>query len=329
MTTKAYIHGLGFHVPEKVLTNADMERIVETSDEWITSRTGIRARHVAAEGECASDLGAVASRKALASAGVAPEELTHIICGTCTPDSYCPNTATRLEHKIGASGCMAFDISAACSGFLYSLQAGRAMLALEPSAKVLVCAVEVMTSRVNWGDRTTCVLFGDGSGAAVLTSEKGENGVELVDALLESDGQYGDLLTISGGGSAVPYKLGDTVGESHFIQMQGREVFKVAVRSMVSACERLLEKNSMTIADVDWLVPHQANSRIIEAVGKKLEIPTERVFVNVDRYGNTSAASVGIALAEGVQNGDIRPGQTVLVTTFGGGFTWGAFLLRF
>lgn len=328
MTTKAYIHGLGFHVPEKVLTNEDMEKIVETSDEWIRTRTGIGQRHVAAKGECASDLGAEASRKALSAAGIAPEELTHIICSSCTPDSYCPSTAARLEHKLGTSGCMAFDLNAACSGFLYGLQTARAMLALEPKATVLACASEIMTSRVNWQDRTTCVLFGDGSGAAVLTSEKGEDGIELVDAILESDGKYGDLLTISGGGSDTPYELGDVVGEDHFIKMQGRDVFKVAVRSMTSVCQRLLERNGLSTDDVDWLVPHQANSRIIEAVGRKLDIESERVYVNVDRYGNTSAASVGIALAEGVENGSLKQGQTVLITTFGGGFTWGAFLLR-
>jgi 3-oxoacyl-[acyl-carrier-protein] synthase-3 len=329
MTTKAYIHGLGFHVPEKVLTNADMEHIVDTSDEWITSRTGIRQRHVVAEGECASDLAAKASRTALAKAGVAAEDLTHVICASCTPDAYCPSAATQLEHKIGAAGCMAFDVNAACSGFLYALQTSRAMLALDPEAKVLACAAEVMTSRVNWQDRTTCVLFGDGAGAAVITADKGDDGVELVDALLESDGQYGDLLTISGGGSSNPYTLGHTVDDSHFIRMQGREVYKVAVRSMTDVCQRLLAQNNLTTDDVDLLVPHQANSRIIEAVGKKLGIERERVYFNVQNYGNTSAASVGIALAEAVDNGDITPGQTVLVTTFGGGFTWAAFLLRF
>ncbi|MBU1003614.1 MAG: ketoacyl-ACP synthase III [Proteobacteria bacterium] len=328
MTQQVYIRGFGFNVPDKIVTNAELEGSVDTSDEWITSRTGIKQRHIS-EGEVTSDLGAKAARQALADAGIDAADVTHIICATCSPDSYCPNTATQIQHKLGISGCMAFDLNAACSGYLYSLQTARGFISADPDSVVLIVASEVLSVRTNWQDRTTCVLFGDGSGAAVVSADKGENGVEILDALMESDGQYGDLLTILGGGAEHPYKLGDTVDEAFFIQMNGREVYKVAVRSMTQVCQRLMEKSGLTVDDIDVLIPHQANLRIIEAVGKKLGIPEERVFTNVQKYGNTSAASVGIALAEGRTQGDLEPGTLAMVTTFGSGFTWGALLLQF
>ncbi|BBD08943.1 beta-ketoacyl-ACP synthase III [Desulfovibrio ferrophilus] len=328
MTQQAYIRGFGFNVPDNIVTNADLEKIVDTSDEWITTRTGINQRHIS-QGEVTSDLGTKAAQQALTDAGMSADEVTHIICATCSPDSYCPNTATQIQHKLGISGCMAFDLNAACSGFIYSLQVARSFVNTDPSAVVLIVASEVLSPRTNWEDRTTCVLFGDGSGAAVVTADKGENGVEIQGALMESDGQYGELLTILGGGSEHPYKLGDTIDEAFFIQMNGREVYKVAVRSMTSACKRLIEQSELTVDDIDVLIPHQANLRIIEAVGKKLGIPEERVFTNVQKYGNTSAASVGIALAEGRAMGVLEPGTRALLTTFGAGFTWGALILQF
>lgn len=332
MTThsSAHILGLGFHVPEKVLTNRDLERMVETSDEWITSRTGIRERHIAEVGTGSSDLALAAARKALDAAGVLPSELTHIICPTLTPDSYTPSTACILEHKLGLNGAMAMDISAACSGFLYGLETARAILALHPDAVVLVVTAEVLTSRTNWADRTTCVLFGDGAGAAVLASKpRGEKSAIIMDVLLRSDGALGDFLTVKGGGSARPYALGETVCEDFFIQMQGRDVFKHAVRSMESVSREVLERNGFGVDQVDVCIPHQANLRIIEHVGKKLTIPEDKIFVNLDRYGNTSAASIPIALAEALQTGFVKAGDLVLLTTFGGGFTWGSALLRF
>ena len=328
MTYSAYIRGFGYSVPPKVVSNAELETLVETSDEWITTRTGIKNRHIA-ERHLPSDLGAEAARAALADAGMDVSQVTHLICATCSPDSSCPNTATQIEHKLGIAGCMAFDLNAACSGFIYALHTARALAAVDPGAVVLVVAAEVLSLRTNWEDRTTCVLFGDGSGAAVVTADKGETGVRIGAALMESDGQYGDLLTILGGGAAHPYKLGDTVDEPYFIQMNGREVYKVAVRSMTAACKTLMADEGLGVDDIDWLVPHQANLRIIEAVGKKLGIPRERVFTNVEKYGNTSAASVGIALAEGRQDGVLKAGQRALLTTFGSGFTWGALLLEF
>ncbi|WP_461208481.1 beta-ketoacyl-ACP synthase III [Desulfocurvus sp. DL9XJH121] len=328
MKHPAYIRGFGCQVPPKILTNADLESMVDTSDEWITTRTGIKERHVC-EGQTASDLASEAAKKALADAGMTPEDVTHIVCCTCTPDSYCPNAATQIQRKLGLAGRIAFDLNAACSGFLYGLYTARALVAADPKAVVLVAAVEILTSRTNWEDRTTCVLFGDGSGAAVVTREPGGRSVGIADARLASDGQYGDLLTFSGGGSGAPYRLGDTVGEEFFISMNGREVYKVAVRNMTATCKEVMADNGLTVDDIDWLVPHQANLRIIEAVGKKLAIPSERVFTNVQRYGNTSSASVGLALCEGIDQGLFKPGQRVLLTVFGGGFTWGAVLLDF
>ncbi len=331
MTTpsSAHILGLGFHVPEKVLTNQDLEKLVDTNDEWITSRTGIRERRVVEPGARASDLALAASLKALAAAGVQPAELTHVICPTITPDSYTPSAACVLEHKLGLSGVMAMDLNAACSGFLYGLETARAILALHPEAVVLVAATEVLSSRVNWSDRSTCVLFGDGAGAAIVSGKPRPGSGRIEDIVLRSDGAMGDFLTILGGGSARPYKLGEAVGEDFFVQMQGRDVFKHAVRAMESVSREILDRNGLSVEQVDACVPHQANERIIEHVGKKLGIPGEKIFVNVGRYGNTSAASVPIALTEAIEGGFVKQGDLVLLAAFGGGFTWGAALLRF
>lgn len=330
MKQHAVIKGLGFHVPERVLSNQDLERIVETSDEWITTRTGIKTRHVVSEGEALTDLAHPAALKALADAGLEPEDLTHILVATFSADALIPSAACVLEHKLGLRGRVAMDLSAACSGFLFALETARALLLLHPEAKILVCAGDVLTSRTNWEDRTTCVLFGDGCGAAVVAADDGgPRRAVLRDVSLATDGALGDLLSVRGGGSAHTYKLGQPVGEEYFVHMQGREVFKHAVRSMTEVSLGLLEKHGLTPDDVDVLLPHQANLRIIEAVGKKLGIPTERVFVNVAKYGNTSAASVPIALAESAATGFIKPGQRMLITAFGGGFTWGAALLDF
>lgn len=329
MKQDAYIRGLGFYVPEKVLTNADLEKLVETSDEWITTRTGIKERHVAATGETTSDLAAQAAKAALADAGMDADELTHILLITLTPDFYCPPAACLLEEKLGIRGKFAQDVNAACSGFVYGLETARAIVALHPEAKVLVAAAEVLTSRTNWADRRTCVLFGDGAGAAVITGQPGPGSARIVDARLYSDGSLGHLLTVKGGGSGYPMKLGDTVDENFFVQMAGQEVFKHAVRNMAAVCEEVLAASGVTTDQVDFLIPHQANLRIIDAVAKKLSIPEERCVITIDRYGNSSASSVGIALAEARATGRIKDGDKVLLAVFGGGFTWGASLLQF
>jgi len=323
------IIGQGFYVPEKVLTNADLERMVETSDQWIVERTGIRERHMAAEGQPTSDLALRAAQKAMASAGVTAQDLTHILVATLTPDAYCPSTASKLQHLLGCRPVMSMDLNAACSGFLYGLQTGRALATLAPGSTVLMVAAEVLTTRTNWTDRTTCVLFGDGAGAVVLSSDPAAKGAVVEDVDLHADGQFWDLLTVRGGGSGTPYKLGDTVAEDFFIQMGGRETFKQATRAMEAVSRDMLAKHGMTVADVDVFISHQANLRIINYVGKKLGFTEEQVFVNVDRYGNTSAASMGIALAEAREQGVIKEGHRVMLTTFGGGLTWGTALLQF
>ena len=329
MQTNFIIRGFGHYAPERVVTNADLEKIVDTNDEWITSRTGIKQRHLAADGEAASDLALQASTRALAAAGMKPEELTHIVFATFTPDSMIPSSACVLQRKLGISGQMCLDVQAACSGFLYALQTARGYLALEPDAKVLVVAAEVISRRTNWEDRSTCVLFGDASGAVVLTNGDEDERPRLIDMMLAADGSLGDLLTVHGGGSAYSYKKGEPVGEEYFVQMQGRETFKHAVRNMTSICEALLERHGVDKSEVGVLVPHQANWRIIDAVGRKFDIPPEKVYSNIDRYANTSAASIPVALSEAVETGFIAKGDLVLLTSFGGGFTWGSALIRF
>jgi len=328
MKTNFIIRGLGMYAPERVVTNVDLEKIVDTSDEWITSRTGIRQRHVVAEDEAASDMAYEAAKKALAEAGMEADELTHIVCGTFTPDAVIPSTACRVQEKLGITGQMCIDVQAACSGFLYAMQTARGYLALEPESKVLVVTSEVISRRLNWEDRTTCVLFGDAAGAAIITTGEADETPRIVDVILAADGSLGDLLTVNGGGSAHSYKKGETVGDEYFVQMQGRDIFKHAVRNMVGISEKLLAKHGIDKNDVDVLIPHQANLRIIDAVGRKFDIPEEKVFSNIDRYGNTSAASVPVALTEAVQTGFIKKGDLVLMPTFGGGFTWGAGLIR-
>ncbi|HCG04386.1 MAG TPA: 3-oxoacyl-ACP synthase [Desulfovibrio sp.] len=322
------VRGFGAYTPVDVLTNFDLEKIVETTDEWITTRTGIKQRHRLAEGQNASDAAAEAARLALADAGMEPGEITHVINATCTPDYLCPNTACLVEAKLGIVGAMAFDFNAACSGYVYGLSMARAIVAAQPEARVLLTATEALTRRLNWDDRSTCVLFGDGAGASVVTAGTDGKGALLEDVRCASDGNLGGLLTI-GGGTNTPYAKGDPIGDEFFVQMNGRDVFKHAVRNMAAISQEVLERNGLTTDDVALLIPHQANLRIIEAVGDRLGIPTERVFVNLHEFGNTSAASVPLAIADARAKGVLRPGMRVLLATFGGGFTWGAALLHF
>jgi len=330
MNTPCFIRGLGHCVPEGVLTNADFERMVETNDEWIVSRTGIRERRIALKGETCVDLCLGAAQSALSQAGMKAEELTHILVATFSADSVIPSAACMLSHRLGVNGRMAMDISAACSGFLYGVETARALLTLHPQAKILVAACDVLSSRVDYTDRATCVLFGDGAGAVVLTADA-PNGPcpQVLDVLVASDGAMGDLLTIKGGGSGTPYKLNDVVRKDFFVEMAGREVYKHAVRAMSSICDAILAKHGIAKQEVDVFIPHQANLRIVDAVGKRLELPEDKVFTNLQKYGNTSAASVPLALSEAVAESFIKPGNLVLLGTFGGGFTWGSALVRF
>jgi 3-oxoacyl-[acyl-carrier-protein] synthase III len=324
-----HIIGTGFHVPERILTNADLEHMVDTSGEWITSRTGIKQRHVSGVHEPCSLLGAEAAKRALADAGMSAEQITHVLVATFSPDYYIPSASYSLRSRLGIPRGMAMDISAACTGFLFGLETAKALITLHPEAVVLVVGSEVVTSRINWEDRGTCVLFGDGAGAAVVSSGHVSGGAAIVDVLLDGDSSLGELLTVRGGGSGASLCLGEQVSDNFFVQMQGREVFKHAVRSMASVVRELLDRHGLSVADIDMIIPHQANIRIIDALVKKLEFPEENVYVNIEHYGNTSAASIPIALAEAREKLLIPEGSKVILTSFGGGLNWGAALLQF
>ena len=333
--TAIHIQGLGTYVPTKRITNVDLMSLVDTNDEWIVSRTGIKARHMLADDENGSDAGTEAALKALEDAGIAAEDITHVLTATCTPDYLCPSTACIISGKIGSHGAMAFDLNAACTGFVYGLDVANSILAGKPGAKVLLVGSEAFTRRLNWEDRTTCILFGDGAAAAVLTN--GDAGTpkrclpsapRLRDVRCGADGRQYPLLTV-GGGTNRNYKPGDPVQDDFYLLMQGREVFKQAVRSLSAVCSELLEDNGLTLEDIDLFIPHQANLRIIEAVGDRLKLGSEKIFVNLDEYGNTSAASIPLGIGDACAQGRIRPGSRVLLSAFGGGFTWGAALLEF
>ncbi|MDR2825625.1 MAG: ketoacyl-ACP synthase III [Deltaproteobacteria bacterium] len=337
MTQKIYFNGFGYYVPSKILANTDMQHFADTNDEWIRARTGIIERHIAAPGECNSDMSVQASKMALSSVGMDASEITAILCATATPDSIVPSTATRVQQKLGIQQVMAFDFNAACSGFIYGLQIAQGLLEVNPESKILLIGSEILTSRINWQDRSTSVLFGDGVGAVIMSTKKyapqnptlfSPNAL-LEGVLCSADGSVGDLLVADGGCSGHPYELGDKVGAEFFIKMNGREIYKHAVRNMPEICNRLMDGLGYTIQDIDVLIPHQANLRIIEAVGERLHMPAEKVFINIHKYGNTSAASIPLALGEALEQQFIKPGMRALLVTFGGGITWGAAILKF
>jgi len=316
------ITGTGSYLPEKVITNADLEKILDTDDKWIRERTGIQQRHIAAEGETTSDLAYQAAVKAMQAAGVTAEELDMIVVGTTTPDLVFPSTACLLQARLGANGCTAMDVNAACSGFVYGLSVADNFIRAGNKKKVLVVGAETLTRMVDWTDRTTAVLFGDGAGAVVLEASD-EPGV--LSTHLHAAGEYADLLTATAGVSK-----GFTAQERGGlkIEMKGNEVFKVAVRTLGRIVDETLEANGMEKSDIDFLVPHQANLRIISATAKKLGMDMDQVVVTVHKHGNTSSASVPMALDEAVRSGQIKPGMTVLLEAFGGGFTWGSALIK-
>ncbi len=320
------ITGVGSYVPERVLTNADLEKLVETSDEWILSRTGIRERRLAAEGEATSDLATAAARKALENAGVGPEEIDLIIVATITPDMLFPSTACLVQHRLGATRAAAFDIEAACSGFVYALDIGSHFVASHTYNTVLVIGAEKMSSVIDWKDRNTCVLFGDGAGAAVLQNRPAAHG--LLTTCLGSDGGKAGLLEQRGGGSACPATVKSVAEGLHFLRMDGKETFKNAVNAMVTAATDALDRCGLKIEQIRCIIPHQANQRILSAVAERLGAAPDQVFSNVERYGNTSAASVAIALDEAVQSGRICRGDLVLLVVFGAGLTWGAAIIE-
>ena len=319
----ARIAGTGSYLPEKVLTNDDLAKLVDTSDEWIPARTGIRERHVAAEGETTGDLAYHAAVRALEAAGVQASELDLIVLGTTTPDLVFPSTACLVQHRLGALGCPAFDVNAACSGFVYALTVADKFIRSGAAKTALVIGSETLTRMVDWTDRTTCVLFGDGAGAVVL---KADTDTGILSTHMHADGSRKELLW-SPVGVSVGFKPQENGGVR--IQMSGNDVFKHAVKALDSVVEEALEANGLDRHDIDWLIPHQANLRIIEATAKRLDMPMERVVVTIDKHGNTSSGSVPLALDEAVRSGKVQRGQLVLLEAFGGGFTWGSALLRY
>lgn len=324
----AYLAGTGRWIPANVMTNHDFAAIgVETSHEWIFERSGIVQRHIAKAGETTASLAAEAGRRAMQRANVTAGEIDTIILSTATPDRLLPSTAVDVQAELGATRAAAFDISAACSGWLYGLTVAEGMMSAGSAETVLVIGSEKMSSIVDWKDRSTCVLFGDGAGAAVLKRSKTSKGI--LSSFLRSDGKLADLLHRPSGGATVPMSEAILMDRTHFVQMAGREVFKHAVRSMSEAADRALDAARLTGEDIDLLIPHQANVRIIEATAKHANIPMKKVYVNVDRYGNTSSASIPIAMDEAIENGRIRDGSTVLLVAFGAGFTWASMIVRF
>lgn len=323
---RAGIVATGSYVPERVLTNADLEKMVDTTNEWILTRTGIRERHIARPDEATSDMAAEAARRALANAGISAEQIDLIIVATITPDMGFPNTACFVQAKIGATNAFCFDIEAACSGFVYGLDLARQYIGTGSVRTVLVIGAEKISCITDWSDRSLCVLFGDGAGAAVVQAVPDRNGI--LASVMRSDGRLSELLMLPGGGSRHPTSAETLEKGLHFMKMNGRDVFKHAVTCMTDVARRALDKAGLTIEDIDLIIPHQANQRIVVAIGERLGGAPEKYFINLDRYGNTSAASVILALDEASSMGRLKRGDKVLLVAFGGGFTWGATVLE-
>lgn len=323
----AVISGTGSYVPEQIVTNEDLSKVVDTNDDWITSRTGIQERRKAGNDQASSDLGTEAAKLALEDAGLAIGDIDGIIVATCTPDMIFPNTASIIQANLGAAHIFCFDLSAACSGFLYALKVARDLVRSGTHENILVIGTEKMSSIIDWEDRTTCILFGDAAGAAVVSaSDEPETG--LLEEVHGADGNLGDLLKVPAGGSRMPVDPSVLADKMHCIKMQGRDVFKHAVNNMAQATLDVLDKQGITADDIDLFIPHQANIRILNAVRDKLKQPDEKMFHNVHKYGNTSAASIIVALDEASKAGRIRRGDKILLAAFGAGFTWGTAIIQ-
>jgi 3-oxoacyl-[acyl-carrier-protein] synthase-3 len=323
---RARIIATGSYAPEKVLTNFDLEKIVPTADSWITERTGIKERRIAGVDQATSDLALEASQSALKYAGIKARELDLIIVATVTADKPFPSTACILQHRLDAKKAAAFDINAACSGFVYGLSVANSFIQSGQYKKILLVGAETLSRFVDWEDRNTCVLFGDGAGATVLEATKGENGI--LSSHLHADGSLGDLLSLPGGGSRYPASKETVDKKMHYIKMKGNETFKVAVKALENLVAETLRQNNLKPSQLSCMIPHQANLRIIQATAKRLGLSIDKVIINIDRYGNTSAASIPIALDEAVRNGRIRKDDYLLLEAFGGGLTWASALIR-
>jgi 3-oxoacyl-[acyl-carrier-protein] synthase-3 len=321
------ISALGTYVPPRVLSNDDLEKMVETSNEWILERTGIRERHLVDKGVATSDLAAEAGRRALAQRGIPATDLEAILVATVTPDMFFPSTACLVQHKLGANGVWGFDLSAACSAFLYALQTGAQYVATGMHRKVMVIGSDVMSSIIDYTDRATCVIFGDGAGAVILEPAE-EDGVGLIDFVHEVDGSGANFLYMPGGGSLNPSSRETIEKKMHYVHQDGQAVFKFAVRKQTELCEKLLRRNGLTGSDIDAFIPHQANKRIIMATADRLGMKPENIIVNIDRYGNTTAGTIPLAMGTAIEEGKLKKGSLVLLASVGAGFTVGATLLR-
>jgi 3-oxoacyl-[acyl-carrier-protein] synthase III len=324
---RAKISALGTYVPPRLITNSDLEKMVDTSDEWIMTRVGIRERHIVDKGVATSDLAVEAAKRALAQRGLAPSDVDAIILGTVTPDMLFPSTACLVQHKLGAKGVWGFDISAACSAFVYALQTGAQFIATGTHKRVLVIGADVMTSIIDYTDRATCVIFGDGAGAVILEPAE-DDSVGLIDFIHEVDGSGGCSLYMPGGGSLNPSTHQTVDQKMHYVHQDGQQVFKFAVRKQTEVCANLLERNGLKGSDIDAFIPHQANLRIITATAERLGLRPESVIVNIDRYGNTTAGTIPLAMGTAIEEGKLKKGSLVLLASVGAGFTVGATLLR-
>ncbi len=323
---RAKISALGTYVPPRVLSNDDLEKMVETSNDWILERTGIRERHLVDKGVATSDLAAEAGRKALAVRGISPTDLEAILVATVTPDMFFPSTACLVQHKLGAQGAWGFDLSAACSAFLYALQTGAQYISTGMHKKVMVIGSDVMSSIIDYTDRATCVIFGDGAGAVIL--EPAEDGVGLIDFVHEVDGSGANSLYMPGGGSLNPSTRETVEKKMHYVHQDGQAVFKFAVRKQTELCEKLLKRNGLQGKDIDAFIPHQANRRIIMATADRLGLRPESIIVNIDRFGNTTAGTIPLAMGTAIEEGKLKKGSLVMLASVGAGFTVGATLLR-
>lgn len=322
---KVGIIGLGDYLPKKILTNKDLEKMVDTSDEWITTRTGIKERHIVAKNEAASDLAIKAAKEALKGAALKPQDLELIIVATITPDMQFPSVSCLVQKALGANRACCFDISAACAGFVYGIVTAQQFIAGATFKNALVIGVEVLSAITDWQDRNTCILFGDGAGAAVLTEVKSGG---IISTYLGSDGSQSELLMLPGGGSRHPASHQTVEKRMHYIKMRGNELFKLAVKIMAGAAQQALARAGLKCQDIDCLIPHQANIRILLAVAKKLGLPQGKIFLNIEKYGNMSSASTAIALCEAVKHGRVKKGDIVLLDAFGAGLVWGACVIK-
>jgi 3-oxoacyl-[acyl-carrier-protein] synthase III len=322
----ARITGTGSYAPKKIITNHDLEKLVDTSDQWITERTGIRERRVVEKGQTTSDLAYEASKRALKAAGLSAQDLDLILVATVTPDTFLPSLSCVLQAKLGAKKAAAFDIYAACSGFIYGLAVAQAFIKSEMYSTILLVGAEALSRFTDWEDRNTCVIFGAGAGAAILQRHVGKRGV--LSTHLHSDGTFGDFITVPGGGALHPPSHDTVEKKMHYIKMKGNETFKVAVRALEDVVQEALEYNKVKAEDIDLLIPHQANLRIIQAMAQRLNMPMEKVVITIDKYGNTSAASIPMALDEAVRDGRIKENDLILFEAFGGGLTWASALIR-